>query len=140
METVINIKRLRWIMVGVILVDAINTLLGQPRSYWTRPITADEITPLVHYFAVRGYAVFIGYWLVYAAAAFFIVTLLPRRLALIGVFIFIFPHYHGATTWWVYHWHYGSRAATIYGIILSIILVLAAFPSAKQSLSDDSNI
>jgi hypothetical protein len=139
METATVVKRLRWIMVAVIFVDAINTLLGQPHAYWSHPSAADEATPLVHFFAVRGCVVFILYWLLYTAGAFFLVSLLPGRLALTCVFIFIFPHYFGATWWWVYHWNYGSDAATIYGIALSVFLVMVGFPGLKHFTSNDSN-
>ena len=142
METDNIIKRLRWIMVGVIFVDGMSTLLGQPHAYWKHPSVANEFTPIVHFFATKGYAVCIVYWLIYSAGAFFVVSLLPRRLGLIAVFSFIFPHYLGATSWWEYrwnygwwnyHWNYGASAATIYGIALSVLVVMAGFPCSQNA-------
>ena len=34
------VKRLRWVMAGVILFSILNTLAGQPRSFWRDPETA----------------------------------------------------------------------------------------------------
>ena len=127
------LKRLRWTMVVVILVDAVNTLLGQPRSYWTNPSTANEHTPLVRFFAHLGWQSFVLYWVVYTVGAFLIVSKLPRRVALIGIFTFILPHYFGATTWWVYQWGYGQKAATIYGFFLAVILGFAFLSKPPSS-------
>ena len=126
-------KRLRWTMVAAIGLDAANTLLGQPRTYWTNPATANEHTPFVRFFAHLGYMPFILYWVVYTAVAFLIVSRLPRRFGTIGVFVFILPHYFGATTWWVYEWGYGQKAATIYGFALAVILGTTLFSKAKSS-------
>jgi len=125
-------KRLRWIMVGAIVHDAANTVLGQPRSYWTDPSKADEHNPFVRFFAHLGYLPFISYWVIYTAAAFLLVTRLPRRFAPIGIFAFILPHYFGATTWWDYDWGYGSKAATIYGFVLAVALYWALFSRAES--------
>jgi len=127
------LKRLRWTMVAVILIDAVNTLLGQPRSYWTDPSTTNEQRPLVRFFAQLGWFPFILYWIVYIVGAFLFVSKLPRRIALIGIFTFILPHYFGATTWWVYQWGYGQKAATIYGFLLAVIVGLAFLSKAPSS-------
>jgi hypothetical protein len=127
------LKRLRWTMVGVIALDAANTLLGQPRTYWTNPSTTNEHTPFVRFFAQLGGLPFILYWVVYTVAASLFVSKLPKRFAPIGIFTFILPHYFGATTWWVYEWGYGQKAATIYGFSLAVILGLAFLSRATSS-------
>jgi len=88
-------KRLRGAMIGAIVIDAANTFWGQPRTYWSDPSTAYEHNPFVRFFARLGYLPFILYWVVYAAAAFFIVSRVPRRFAPIAIFTFILPHYLG---------------------------------------------
>jgi hypothetical protein len=118
-------KRLRWIMVGVIVMDAAITLWGQPRAYWSDPSTTNEQNTFVRFFARLGYQPFILYWVVYTAAAFFIVSRVPRRFALIAIFTFILPHYFGATSWWVYTWGYGHGAATLSGFALAVVLGMA---------------
>lgn len=115
-------KRLRWIMIGAIVIDAFNTLWGQPGSYWSDPSTAAEHNTFVRYFARLGSVPFICYWVVYAAVAWGIVSLEPRRFALVALFTFILPHYFGAASWWVYAWDYGSNAATAYGFVLAVAL------------------
>ena len=35
-----RVKRLRWVMLGVILFSILNTLAGQPASFWANPQTA----------------------------------------------------------------------------------------------------
>jgi prepilin signal peptidase PulO-like enzyme (type II secretory pathway) len=126
------LKRLRWTMAGVIALDAVNTLWGQPHTYWNNPSTADEQTPFVRFFAHLGYLPFMLYWLLYTGGAFLLVSRLPKRFAPTVVFTFILPHYFGAATWWVYHWNYGQKAATIYGFVLAVILGLV-FVSTDKS-------
>jgi len=126
-------KRLRGAMIGAIVIDAANTFWGQPRTYWSDPSTAYEHNPFVRFFARLGYLPFILYWVVYAAAAFFIVSRVPRRFAPIAIFTFILPHYFGATSWWVYTWGYGQKAATIYGFALAVVPGMALVSKGKGS-------
>src|ERR1700722_20158636 len=93
------VKRLRWVMVGAIVFDDINTLLGQPSNYWQHPEIADEGNHLTHYFISRGYMCFYLYELVYIAVAFLLASILPRQLALIVAFSFILRQYFRASTW-----------------------------------------
>jgi hypothetical protein len=125
-----TIKRLRWVMVGVMLFDKINTLLGQPNSYWQHPTTADEGDAFFHFFLSRGLLVYLLFSLVYIAAIFLLVSVFPRRLSLIITFAFILCHFLGASTWLAYRWHLGVAGPIVYGIILSVLIVLAAFPDA----------
>jgi hypothetical protein len=37
-----TVKRLRWVMIGAMLFDMINTILGQPGSYWHHPGNVNE--------------------------------------------------------------------------------------------------
>jgi hypothetical protein len=128
-------KRLRWIMVGAIVLDATHTLWGQPRTYWSDPSTSNEHNTFVRFFAHLGYPLFILYWVVYGAAAFFIVSRVPRRFAPIAIFTFILPHYFGATSWWVYTWGYGQSVATISGFVLAVVLGVALISRGKGSNS-----
>ena len=120
------------------LYDGFNTLLGQPSTYWQNPATVNELDPFIRFFATKGYFVFASYWLIFSIGAFVLVSILPKRLGLIGVFTFIFPHYFGATSWWVYRWGYGTKAAMIYGIVLAVIVVLIAFPKHDKQCSENS--
>jgi hypothetical protein len=80
--------------------------------------------------------------LVYISVVFFLVSILPRRLALVSIFAFIFGHYYGASGWLEYYWHFGINAPIIYGIILGVVFVQLAFSTpdkkkTKNLLSDD---
>ena len=124
------IKRLRWVMVGAMLFDKMNTLLGQPSSYWQHPTTADEGDAFFHFFLSRGLPVYLLFSLVYVVALFLLVSVLPRKLSLIVAFTFILCHFLGASTWLAYRWHLGIAGPIIYGIILSVLIVLSAFRDA----------
>lgn len=125
-----TVKRLRWVMVGAMLFDKANTLLGQPDSYWQNPATANEGNAFFHYFLSCGLPVYLLFSLVYLAGIFLLVSVLPRKCSLIAIFAFILGHYLGASTWLDFHWHLGIAGPIIYGIILSAFIVCAAFPDA----------
>jgi len=130
--TDIVVKRLRWVMLGAILFDNINTLVGQPSSYWQHPETVQEGNHLTHWFISRGCMSFCLYELAYMAGTFLLVSIIPRRLALVVILAFIFGHYYGASTWLAHRWHLGTQGTVIYAIILAAIVVLAAFPKLGE--------
>ena len=117
-------------MLGVILFDNINTLVGQPASYWAHPDTAQEGNRLTHWFISRGYVSFGLYELAYMIVAFVLASILPRRLALTIIFAFVLGHYYGASTWLADRWHLGTQGTVIYGIVLAATVVWLAFPPA----------
>jgi hypothetical protein len=130
-------KRLRRIMIAVLLFSAILTLSGQPESYWHHPQTAIRGDGLsignatnhgFEFFLGRGWQAFIMTSMLYLAGAFLLVSLLPRKAALIAIFSFIFGHYFGETNWLVVRWHLGIGGASIYALVLALMLVLSAFP------------
>jgi hypothetical protein len=125
-----TVKRLRWVMVGAMLFDKLNTLLGQPNSYWQSPTTADEGDAFFHFFLSRGLPVYLLFSLVYVVVIFLLVSVLPRTPSLIITFTFILCHFLGASTWLAYRWHLGIAGPIIYGIILSVLIVLSAFRDA----------
>jgi len=124
------VKRLRWVMVGAMLFDKLNTLLGQPSSYWQQPATANEGDAFFHFFLSRGLPVYLLFSLLYIVAIFLLLSVVPRRLGLVVIFAFILGHFLGASTWLAYGWHLGVLGPIIYGIILSVLIVLSAFPDA----------
>jgi len=126
------IKRLRWLMVFTILFDKFNTLVGQPSRYWHHPEAVREGNHLVHYFMSRGLPAYIIFSLVYMSLAFFIVSIIPRRLAIIGLVATILSHFFGACTWMCYYWHFGPCIVAIYGIILGVVFVQMAIPTPDK--------
>lgn len=121
------VKRLRWVMLCVILLNFFTAYLGQPGSYWQRPETADEGNRLFLFFMLRGPLVYLCFQLVYLAVAFLIASMPCRRGALIGIFSYILGHYYGASSWMSNHWHLGASSFILYGIFLAVVIVQLAF-------------
>jgi hypothetical protein len=141
--TDISVRRLRWVFLCASLFDKCCTLLGQPASYWHHPESVREGNEFVRYFLSRGLPVYLLYSLIYVSVVLLIVSIIPRRLALVGLLSMIFVHYFAASTWLVYHWHFGICASGIYGVMLGVVFVLLAFPTpdktdTKNLLSDDT--
>jgi len=136
------VKRLRWIMAGAMLFSIVNTLAGQPGTFWSDPgsaIRGDGLSihnPTNHsfeFFLGYGWQAYLAATLAYLAAAFLLVSLLPRKAALVSAFSFVFGHYFGASNWLAVRWHLGAQGFIVYGIVLSTILVLAAFPAVEDT-------
>ena len=119
-------------MVCTMLVDSGITLLGQPSSYWHDPQSAREVNVLFRYCLCHGLPAYILTILIYIPVVFWLVSIFPRRLALVSVFSFLLGHYFGASTWLTYYWHLGMSAAVFYGIILSTAVVFLAFYGSEK--------
>ena len=127
------VRRLRWVAVFTIFFDDFNTLLGQPSSFWQRPETADEFNRLTHFFISHGWMCYCVEQLVYAAGAFLLASILPRRCALVVLFALILGHFDGASSWLAHRWHFGTTGMVVYAIILAAIIVPLAFPKSGES-------
>jgi len=124
-------------MVGAMIFDKLNTLLGQPGAYWHHPEAANEGNAFFHLFLSRGLPTYLIFSLVYISVILLLVSIIPRRLALVSIFAFILGHYFGASTWLSYHWHFGVTGPIIYGIVLGVVFVRSAFPApGKTSLQN----
>ena len=115
-------------MLGVILLNLLLSVLGQPASYWHHPETADESNHLFHFFMVLGPAAWFAFEAIYLAVAFVVASLACGRGALIGIFSYIFGHYFGASTGLVFFCRLGSAGFIIYGIVLACMIVAVMFP------------
>ena len=131
------IKRLFWVMIGAMICDTINTLLGQPASYWLHPETVHEANQISRYFLAQGWYAFIFRDLIYFFGIFWLVLILPRRWALICIFYFMFTGFIGASNWFFYEWRMGMETPVIFGIMLSVIIVLLAFPASDKTSTQD---
>lgn len=132
-EPVQIVKKLRWMMVGAMLFDMINTILGQPASYWHHPETANEGFSLSRFFIMQGWEIFLLYDLIFFSLFFFLVSSIPKRPALVLVIGLILSYYFGACTWINNGWHVSAEGPVLYGIVLSAIFVLLAFPARKEN-------
>ena len=133
------VKRLRWVMLVPMFLDMINTLVGQPSSYWLNGETAHEANEVSRFFLIRGWYAYVSWDIIYFAAAFWFVSILPRRLALICIFIFTFVHFVGASNWFFYEWRMGIETPAIFGVILSILITLLAFLTPNKTSTQDSS-
>ncbi len=133
------VKRLCWVMVGVIFFDDTNTLLGQPASFWQHPETADEFNRLTHFFMSRGWMWYCAEQLVYIAGMFLLARVLPGKAALIVLLALILGHFDGGSSWLAHRWHFGTQGMVIYAIILAAIMVWAAFPSTEKPATETNH-
>lgn len=124
-------------MIAVMLFGVILTLAGQPESFWQHPEMAirgdglpigNATNQSFEFFLGSGWPPFLLANLIYFAAAFLLVSIIPRKVALIAIFSFIFGHYFGGTNWLAVRWHLGSSGSGIYALLLAPILVFSAFP------------
>lgn len=114
--------RLRWLLVPIIGADTTVTLLGQPASYWSKPLTGEEGNDLFAWFLVRGPGFFLVTSAGYILFAVLVVTFLPRRLALAGFLAYTLGHFFGACSWLSYHFGCGMWLIVTYAIGLSLLI------------------
>ncbi len=136
------VNRMRWILVGTIVCCFINTLIGQSTKYWHNPETAIRADGLSIYNPTNhAFDFFIGYgWftyivtcVVYLTVVFLLVSLLPKRLALITIFSFIFGYFFVVTNWIAIRWHLGMIAVPLFAIVLSPFIVFNLFTKINIS-------
>ncbi len=127
------IRRLRWVMLLVMLIDTVCTLAGQPAAYWHDPSKADEIEPVVRFFLVRGVLPFAIGAVLYLAGVFCLVSVAPARMALAVLIAFLLAHFWGATSWLLYHFHYGIRGQNFFEIAIAALVTLALGKVGKRS-------
>ena len=136
------VKRLRWVVLAAMLFSVINTLAGQPESYWHHPETAirgdgmsiaNPTNPTFDFFLGHGWLAYLGASVAYLAAVFFLVSILPRMVALIAAFAVLFGHFFGAANWLIVRWHLGMPAFALYGALLGAALAAAAFPEVGKA-------
>src|SRR4051812_36133099 len=132
-----KMRRLRWVMLAVIFFDNINTLFGQPTTYWMHPETVQEGNRLTHIFISKGWTWFVGYEIVYMSVAFLLACIPSRRIALTIALSFIFGHYYGASTWLADRWHLGTEGTVIYAAVLSAVLVVTVFRPNLDDVAHD---
>jgi hypothetical protein len=109
------IRRLRWVMIGVMTIDPLVTLIGQPHSYWAHPATVREGNPFWSAFLMRGWSHYVLMDLTYCLGAFWLASSLPRFPALLCTLLFTFGHFTGASNWFFYDWRLGMATPVLYG-------------------------
>ena len=119
------IRRLRWVMAGVIGLDTINTLLDSPAGYWQHPASGRELNRFIQLFVIQGWLPFLLWSLLYVAGILCrrvcpAAALRPGRAVRFSPLATISElqpgrGITGATA---------RRSGFIYGIVLAVILVL----------------
>jgi hypothetical protein len=131
------IKRLYWVMLVPMLCDMICTLIGQPAGYWLHPEVAHEANQVSRFFLTQGWYAFIFMFLIFFSVIFLLVSILPRRFALMLVFYFMLVDFVGTSCWFFYEWRMGMETPVIFGIIISVIIVSLAFPISNNTNTQD---
>ena len=131
------VKRLYWVMLVPMLCDMIFTLVGQPAGYWLHPEIAHEANPVSRFFLAHGWYAFILMFFIFFLGIFWLVSVLPGRLAFLPIFYFMFVNFVGASCWFFYEWRMGMETPVIFGIMLSVIIVLLAFPASDKTSTQD---
>jgi hypothetical protein len=121
-ETAGILGRLRWAAIGALLVDMTCTLLGQPPGYWRDPKLVHEANAVSRFFLGQGWYAYMLMIAVYCTGISWLVSVLPRRVALICIAYFILVFYIGASNWFYYVWRMGIESPVIYGICLSAVI------------------
>ena len=142
------IKRLRWVMIGTMLFSMTNTLAGQSGIFWHHPETAirgdglsinNETNRTFEFFLGSGWQAYLIANLIYFLGAFLLVSILPKRAALITIFSFIFGHYFVGSNWLAVRWHLGIQGSALYAFVLVPAIVLSAFPTSSTNTNQIIN-
>jgi hypothetical protein len=135
------INELRWVVIGIILLDVTCTLIGQPTGYWNHPELVHEGNPVSRFLLLHGWYTFLlGMGFVFCSAIFWLVTILPRTWALICSFYFILVSFIGASNWFFYEWRMGMESPVIIGIVLSLAIVWVVFSSTIKKSNHFTSI
>jgi hypothetical protein len=126
-------------MLAAIISSVMLTLGGQPQNFWrdaTKAIRGDGLSIYAttnhafDFFLGHGALPFVGTNLLYMAVAFFVVSRLPRTIALIAIFSIVFAHGYSATNWLVVRFHFGmGLGISTYGVLAGVLLSFAILPT-----------
>jgi len=130
-----SMKTLRWVAVITMLIDGLATLYGQPHGYWHNSSLVDEGNPVSKYFLVEGWFAYALEQAVICLTIFFLVSILSKRWGLFAVLSFVLGGFTGASNWFFYRWIWGIEGPVIFGVMLSVAIVLLAVNSAGKTVS-----
>jgi hypothetical protein len=133
-----TVTRLRLVMSAMLIFDMLNTLAGQPESFWHNAQTAirgDGLSinnPTNHmfmFFLGHGWPAYLVTNMAYLLVLFLVIAVLPRKIALVTIFSVIFGYFFDTSNWLAVRWHLGLEGPFFYGLAVSTILAFAAFPA-----------
>lgn len=137
------VMRIRWVVIAAIAVSVALTLFCQPSSFWTDSKTAmrgdglpiDATTNhTFDFFLGSGALPYLAANACYMALAFFLVSRLPRTIALIVSLSLIFAHGYGATHWLSTGFHLGvGPSPALWGVVFGVLLSYCVLPTSDDS-------
>jgi hypothetical protein len=128
-----TVEKLRWLMLAAILADMGLTLSGQPVAFWSHPGSAirgdglginDPTNHFFDFFLGYGWPAYLACGALYVAAVSLLVSVLPRRVALVLLFTVTLGHAYDGINWLAIRWHAGMLGSSIYGLGLGFPLAL----------------
>jgi hypothetical protein len=87
---------------------------------------------------MQGLPISLLYNLVWFTLLFLLVSSLTARTGLVLVFALILSYFFGASTWINNSWHISAEGPVLYGIVVSGIFVMLAFPGTERKLISKS--
>ncbi len=126
------VKRLHWVMLFAMLTDAIVTLRGQPPGYWLHPEIVDEGNQVSKFFLTKGWYAYLFEQAIILLGIYRLMSVLPKRGAIITALGFTFAGFLGASNWFFYRWIWGMKAPVIFGVVLSLGIVLLTYSSRRK--------
>lgn len=132
------VHRLLGITILLIAAGAVLTLAAQPPSFWSHPETAirfdglaihSSTNPMFDFFLGHGWIAYLASVFVYAAGAWIMVSVLPKKLAMAAEFTLILGLCYCGSNWVVVRWNTGTGGAMLYVSAVAILLTAALLPS-----------
>jgi hypothetical protein len=120
------VRKLRWVTLLVMLLDAVITIIGQPASFWRDPGTTNEGAPIVTFFLARGILPYLVVGSLYVTGTLFIASITPKKIGLTILLFMILGHSFGFTTWLHYYFHYNGSIDLIRAGI-AVLMMLAIY-------------
>ena len=136
------VRRLLGTTLLMIATNAALTLIAQPPSYWRSPQSAirfdrlpihSSTNPMFDFFLGHGWHAYLACVTLYATAVWFVMSLLPKKLALIAELTIILGLSYSGSNWVVNHWNTGTGGAMLYVAAVAILLANAVVPSLAPS-------
>ena len=125
----------------MIATNAVLTLIAQPSSYWRFPQTAirfdglaihSSTNPMFDFFLGHGWPAYLGGVALFAAAVWLMVSLLPKKLAIVAELTVILALCYCGSNWVTVRWNTGTGGAVLYEVAVAILLVNVVLPSIDE--------
>jgi len=127
-----TVKRLRWIVLFVMLLDDFVTLLGQRWTFWQDSKNISEIDPVWRFFLAKGVIPYIGADLFYIIIVLLIASVVPRAIGIAFLFWLLLAHFWGVTAWLVYRFGCGLLLQQAFELGIAVLITFALYKSSRE--------